>query len=130
MLLRAVVTGALAAASGSFQARVQAATGGWVILQASRLISDDDDPQLVVTIEPASGHHLVTMLLVAYGLTSREREICLEVISGHTTGEIADRLSISPHTVQDHLKAAFLKVGVRSRGELVATLRPDDLTHN
>lgn len=129
VLLRAVVTGALAAESGSFHARVQAATGGWVILQASRLISDDDEPQLVVTIEPASGHHLVTMLLVAYGLTSREREICLEVISGHTTSEIAERLSISPHTVQDHLKATFLKVGVRSRGELVATLRPDDLTH-
>ena len=129
-LLRAVVTGALAAASGTFQARVQAATGGWVIMQASRLISGDDEPALVVTtIEPAAGHHLVGMLLAAYGLTSREREICLEVISGHSTAGIADRLSISPHTVQDHLKAAFAKVGVRSRGELVATLRPDDLTH-
>jgi DNA-binding CsgD family transcriptional regulator len=129
VLLRAVVTGALAAASGTFQARVQAATGGWVIMQASRLISGDEEPELVVTIEPANGHHLVRMLLAAYGLTSREREICLEVISGHSTVDIADRLSISPHTVQDHLKAAFTKVGVRSRGDLVATLRPDDLTH-
>ncbi|MGW1344188.1 helix-turn-helix transcriptional regulator [Kribbella sp. NPDC002412] len=129
-LLRAVVTGTLAAASGSFQARVQTATGGWVVMQGSRLISDDDQSEVVVTIEPASGRHLVGMLLAAYGLTTREREICLEVISGHTTPEIADRLSISPHTVQDHLKAAFAKVGVRSRGELVATLRPDDLTYH
>lgn len=128
VLLRAVVTGTRAAATGTFQARVQTITGGWVVMQGSQLISDDDQSEVVVTIEPASGHHLVRMLLAAYGLTTREREICLEVISGHTTPEIADRLSISPHTIQDHLKSAFAKVGVRSRGELVATLRPDDLT--
>ena len=127
VLLRAVVTGARVAAGGTFQARVQTASGGWVVLQGSRLLGDNDE-EVVVTIEPASGHHLVGMLLAAYGLTTREREICLEVISGHTTTEIADRLSISPHTIQDHLKAAFAKVGVRSRGELVATLRPEDLT--
>jgi DNA-binding CsgD family transcriptional regulator len=130
VLLRAVVTGALAATSGTFQARVQAATGGWAIMHASRLISGDEDPELVVTIEPASGHHLVGMLLAAYGLTSRERQVCLEVISGYSTADIADRLSISRHTVQDHLKSAFTKVGVRSRGELVATLRPEDLTRD
>ncbi|WP_371400784.1 LuxR C-terminal-related transcriptional regulator [Kribbella sp. NBC_00662] len=127
VLLRAVVTGTRAGAGGTFQARVQTTSGGWVVLQGSRLLGDSDD-EVVVTIEPASGHHLVGMLLAAYGLTTREREICLEVISGHTTTEIADRLSISPHTIQDHLKSAFAKVGVRSRGELVATLRPEDLT--
>ncbi|MEU4197320.1 helix-turn-helix transcriptional regulator [Kribbella sp. NPDC026611] len=126
VLLRAVVTGTQVATSGTFQARVQTATGGWVLLQGSRLIGDE--AEVVVTIEPASGRHLVGMLLAAYGLTTREREICLEVISGYPTAEIADRLSISPHTIQDHLKSAFAKVGVRSRGELVATLRPEDLT--
>ncbi|RZT27374.1 DNA-binding CsgD family transcriptional regulator [Kribbella sp. VKM Ac-2569] len=121
VLLRAVVTGTRA--SGTFQARVQTASGEWVLMQGSRLFSEIED-EIVVTIEPASGQHLVGMLLAAYGLTTREREICLEIISGHTTGAIADRLSISPHTIQDHLKSAFAKVGVRSRGELVATLRP------
>jgi DNA-binding CsgD family transcriptional regulator len=124
VLLRAVVTGALAAPGGTFQARVQAATGGWAVLRASRLIGDDE-PALVVTIEPASGQQLLGMLLTAYGLSSRERQVCLEVMAGHSTAGIAGRLSISPHTVQDHLKAVFAKVGVRSRGELVATLRPD-----
>ncbi|TCC38758.1 helix-turn-helix transcriptional regulator [Kribbella speibonae] len=121
VLLRAVVTGTRA--SGTFQARVQTASREWVVLQGSRLLGDTDD-EIVVTIEPASGQHLVGMLLAAYGLTTREREICLEIIAGHTTAAIADRLSISPHTIQDHLKSAFAKVGVRSRGELVATLRP------
>jgi DNA-binding CsgD family transcriptional regulator len=123
VLLKAVVTGTRAAASGTFQARLQTASGGWILMQGSRLIGEDEE--VVVTIEPASGRHLLAMLLAAYGLTTREREICLEVIAGHTTTAIADRLSISPHTIQDHLKSAFSKVGVRSRGELVATLRPE-----
>ena len=70
---------------------------------------------------------MVGLLLVAYGLTSRERDICREVIAGHSTADIAGRLVVSAHTVQDHLKSVFAKVGVRSRGELVARLRPDGL---
>ncbi|MEU8221275.1 LuxR C-terminal-related transcriptional regulator [Kribbella sp. NPDC048915] len=124
VLLKAVVTGTRAASSGTFQARVQTAARGWALFQGSGLLGDTDD-EVVVTIEPASGRHLLGLLLAAYGLTAREREICQEVIAGHTTAAIADRLSISAYTVQDHLKSAFTKVGVRSRGELVATLRPE-----
>jgi hypothetical protein len=39
VLLRAVVTGTRAAATGTFQARIHTPTGGWVVLQGSRLIS-------------------------------------------------------------------------------------------
>ena len=59
-------------------------------------------------------------------MTARERDVCREVIAGHSTADIAARLFISAHTVQDHLKSVFAKVGVRSRGELVARLRPED----
>lgn len=54
--------------------------------------------------------------------TARERDVCLEVLSGNPTAEIARHLFISPHTVHDHLKSVFEKVGVGSRGELVARL--------
>lgn len=120
--LYAVVAAAKAAASGTARLRMRDARDNWVVLQASRLITGDDPGQMVVTVEPATTHEMAGLLLAAYGATARERDVCLEVVSGSTTAEIADRLSISPHTVHDHLKSLFDKVGVGSRGELVARL--------
>ncbi|MCG3753423.1 helix-turn-helix transcriptional regulator [Amycolatopsis sp. Poz14] len=122
VLLRAVATGAQAAASGTFRARVRDAHGGWIVLQASRLVAADDARDLVVTIRRASGGELLDVLLAAYRLTARERDVCREVLSGLSTSDIAARLGISANTVQDHLKSVFGKVGVRSRGELTARL--------
>nr|BFE83828.1 hypothetical protein GCM10020093_064290 [Planobispora longispora] len=79
---------------------------------------------MVITVAPATAGEVVRLLLTAYGATAREQDVCFEVLSGRSTAEIAGRLFISPHTVQDHLKALFEKVGVRSRGELVAKLQP------
>ena len=121
VMLRAVVTGARASASGTFRARVRDASGGWILLRASRLIAEDDR-ETVVTVERASGSELLGLLFAAYGLTAREREVCREVFAGRSTSDIAARLAISAHTVQDHLKSVFGKVDVRSRGELAAKL--------
>jgi DNA-binding CsgD family transcriptional regulator len=123
VLLRAVVTGARAAAAGTFRARVRDAQGGWIVLHASRLVAGEEvDGETVVTVGRASGAELLGVLLAAYGLTARERDVCREVLAGLSTTDIAARLAISAHTVQDHLKSVFGKVGVRSRGELTAKL--------
>lgn len=44
---------------------------------------------------------------------------------GLSTDEITARLHLSRHTVRDYLKQAFEKVGVSSRGELVAKIFAD-----
>jgi DNA-binding CsgD family transcriptional regulator len=124
VMMQLMAGGARSATSGGFSARLRDAQGQWAVLEASQLIGGDED-QIAVTIEPATGDRLLGLLLAAYGLTAREREVCREVIAGHSTTDIAARLFISTNTVQDHLKSVFAKVGVRSRGELVARLRPD-----
>ena len=78
------------------------------------------DPETLVISTMTSGDARIPP---AY--EQREREICSEVIAGHSTADIAGRLFISRNTVQDHLKSVFGKVGVRSRGELVARMRPN-----
>ena len=44
------------------------------------------------------------------------------MLRGATTTQASQRLTISPHTVSDHLKSIFEKTGARTRGELSATL--------
>ena len=63
-----------------------------------------------------------SLLLAAHGLTPAQRRVAELVLQGRTTGQIVRQLRISEHTVQDHLKAVFDKIGVRSRRDLVAVL--------
>ena len=123
VMMQAMAVGARFAASGGFRTRLQDGHGGWAVLQASPLIGGEEQ-EIAVAIEPASGDQLIGLLYAAYGLSPRERDVCREVIAGRSTTDIAGRLFISAATVQDHLKSIFTKMGVRSRGELVARLRP------
>jgi DNA-binding CsgD family transcriptional regulator len=124
VMMQLMAGGARTATSGALRARLRDARGQWAVLEPSPLIGEDHD-QVAVTIEPASGDDLMSLLLLAYGLTAREREICREASNGYSTSDIAGRPFISSNTVQDHLKSISGKVGVRSRGELVARLRPN-----
>jgi DNA-binding NarL/FixJ family response regulator len=80
-----------------------------------------------VIIEPARPSDLAPILLESYGLTQREVEIVLLLARGLATKDIAAELSLSSHTVRDHVKAIFDKAGVSSRGQLVAGLFSEHL---
>jgi DNA-binding CsgD family transcriptional regulator len=53
-------------------------------------------------------------------LTPAERVVAGLVAEGLTNPQIADRLSISRHTAETHVKHIFAKVGVSSRAALAA----------
>lgn len=53
------------------------------------------------------------------GLTQRETEILRNLASGFSTKEIADLLSLSPHTVHTHRKNIIRKLNIKSPTEFV-----------
>ncbi|MFG2869384.1 LuxR C-terminal-related transcriptional regulator [Streptomyces sp. NPDC048338] len=55
-------------------------------------------------------------------LTPQQQRIAGLVADGATNREIADRLSLSPRTVDHHLRNVFARLGVRSRVELSGVL--------
>jgi DNA-binding CsgD family transcriptional regulator/pimeloyl-ACP methyl ester carboxylesterase len=55
-------------------------------------------------------------------ITQREREILALVAAGLTDAQIAERLTVSPHTVHRHIANARAKLGVRSRAAAAAAL--------
>jgi DNA-binding NarL/FixJ family response regulator len=55
-------------------------------------------------------------------LTNREREIMKFICEGLTYKEIAERMFITPFTVNQHLKKIYLKLKVKSKGELISKM--------
>ena len=55
-------------------------------------------------------------------LSPRETEVLLVLATGASTRELSAQLFISEHTVRNHLKAIYRKLGVHSRTELFSKL--------
>jgi len=99
-------------------ARVLSRSGTWVVLHGAALVADGAR-RVAVIVESAHPARISPLLMSAYGLTQREQEVTRLVLQGASTAEIAERLVVSPNTVQQHLKRIFEKTGVRSRRDLV-----------
>jgi len=99
-------------------ARVLTNSGTWVVLHGATLVSDGV-PRIAVIVEPAQPARIAPLLMSAYGLTDREQDVTRLVLQGESTVAIAEKLVVSAHTVQQHLKSVFEKTGVHSRRDLV-----------
>ncbi len=56
-------------------------------------------------------------------LSPREAEVLDQLLAGHRVTSIATELEVSEHTVRNHLKSMFRKLGVHSQAELVGLVR-------
>lgn len=125
-LLGAAVTRArFSRTSTNLVTRVCGISGRW--LRVTAVPMEGGRGQVGVMIEPARSSDVVPILLESYGLTQREVEIVLLLARGLATKDIAAELSLSSHTVRDHVKAIFDKTHVNSRGELVARIFSEHL---
>ncbi|HEV2092401.1 MAG TPA: LuxR C-terminal-related transcriptional regulator [Rubrobacter sp.] len=108
--------------------RARARSGRWLTLYGSLTEATPGRPaEAVIIIEPTKPEELLPFSMSAYGLSPREEELAKLVLRGLSTARISRALFISEHTVQNHLRSVFEKVGVRSRGELVKRLFFDNL---
>jgi DNA-binding CsgD family transcriptional regulator len=56
-------------------------------------------------------------------ISGREREIALLIADGLTSREIAERLTLSQRTVENHVYRMYTKLGVSDREGLAALVR-------
>jgi DNA-binding CsgD family transcriptional regulator len=119
--LQAVASATRSAGRELPSATVRTPGGRWLVLHGGRMGSPREGT-VAVFLQRAHPTLVAPLLLKAYGLTAREQDVAQLVLHGATAVQAAQRLSISPHTVNDHLKAIFEKTGARTRGELSATL--------
>jgi DNA-binding CsgD family transcriptional regulator len=106
-------------------ARVHLAGGVWLTLRAARLGSEGPPAgrDIAVTIAESTPGERLDLLVRSAGLSQREGELLGHLAEGRDTREVAERMFLSVHTVQDHLKSVFGKTGIRSRRALLSSVR-------
>jgi len=103
-------------------ARVHLTASIWLTLRAARMggRGSADERDIAVSIEPTSPAERTLLYVRASGLSAREAELVSHLATGADTREIAQRMFLSPNTIQDHLKSIFAKTGTRNRRTLIA----------
>ena len=99
------------AASADLLAAIRAVNAGDVFLYPSvarRLVAD-----YLTRVQSGEEQHSYD------GLTVREREVLKLIAKGHTNQAIADKLFISPSTVQTHRTRIMQRLNLHSRAELI-----------
>ncbi|MDQ3897956.1 MAG: LuxR C-terminal-related transcriptional regulator [Actinomycetota bacterium] len=110
---------------GPARLRLRDRKGRWLTFHASCLRGGPADGAVTVVVEPAKSTDVAPIIIEAYGLSPRERDVVRAIARGLSTPDIAAELFLSGHTVRYYIKSVFEKVGVSTRGELVAKLFAD-----
>lgn len=117
---------ATAGQTAATRTRLRLRDGAWALMHASCMTDGRGRvTSTAIVVERAKATDVAPLIVEAYELTPRELDVTRAVARGLSTAEIARELILSRYTVQDHLKRIYEKVGVATRGELVAKMFAD-----
>jgi DNA-binding CsgD family transcriptional regulator len=136
LLLRHARAGADASADGVFAVAREFAAHGYLLYAAEaaadavRLFRAARDPRTLAAstllgdvLARCDTMNTPALHAVQPSLTSRERQVAELAAVGTRSRDIADRLYLSPRTVENHLQRVYAKLGVNGRTELTPALR-------
>lgn len=70
-------------------------------------------------VAPSQIDTICSQIIAEFKLSEREGQILKLIARGNTVNIIANKLVISPHTVNTHIRHIYDKVGIHKRGELL-----------
>ncbi len=91
------------------------------VLRAARLVGSGGT-MFVLTVELDRNRESLSRAARRHLLTRRETSVLKLILDGLSTGEIAETLGISEHTVQGYFKRLLSKTGARNRVSMVARI--------
>ena len=100
--------------------RVRTREGRWLVISGTKTPSTP--VAATVVIQPAAIDQTLPAFAAWCGLSRRESQVAQLLARGLATKQIARRLDLSIHTVNDHLQSAYRKASVNGRDELLALL--------
>ena len=100
-------------------ARIRTRSGRWLCLAACPL----GGGRVAVVLHPATTDQLLPAIAAWHEFTPRQLDVLHLLLQAHSIKQVARRLQLSPHTVEDHLKTLYRKTGTNSQQELLAALR-------
>lgn len=102
----------------SRERRVDLDDGRVARLRVTVSLPADDSQSLIARLELDTADIALSAALTEM-LSPREQEICGLLVEGLTDRQIAGRLQLSPHTVNQHIKRIYAKTDTHSRVSLV-----------
>ncbi|MEE8717409.1 MAG: helix-turn-helix transcriptional regulator [Coriobacteriales bacterium] len=84
--------------------------------------TDGANPPSAIDLRPQGRGYTDEELTETFALSQREIEIARMFAQGRSANWIADELTISKNTVRSHLRAAYTKLNVHTRQELIDAL--------
>ncbi len=104
---------------------LQAGAGGYLLkdmpdaqfIHRLRGIAKGEPPLSPAIARRLLGHFSEPRAQVEHDLSPREREVLVLISKGIKLADVAEALSISPHTAGDHVKNIYRKLNISSRAE-------------